>query len=179
MKKFGQFGGCALFTLVLTALAMGEDSQPQKIALTEVPAKVLEAAGEAEQRVEWSQVLRKPRDAGAAAFYVLQGRIVIRAQREQITSDGDIEVIPGLSESVEICVREDGKLNYVVKSLPLAAVPAEVMQGLKTKIDVSPNVAFAVRTSAQGKPNGYIFWIDQRGLLQYTVSADGKSVEKL
>ncbi len=169
-----------LFATMTALSASGQDASPERIAWDQVPAKVMTLANQADQRIEWNRALQKSGTAGrSVTSYVLQGRIVIRPERQLVLGDGDVDITPGEYEAIEVCVYEDGTLNYIVKSLSDSLVPYHVKSALEAKVQLPPARSHLVYTSLNSKPIGYLFWIDSLGVLTYYVSPDGKTVKDL
>lgn len=159
-------------TLGWVQFATGQDA---KVALSDVPAAAKEAADGAEPGTKWSQAYREK----SGKHFVLVGRKVVRAAKEQVTADGDVDVIPADTRTVDVTVKPDGTIVEIVIDVPVDELPAPVLAAVKKTNDLEPQIARAVRTSAKGKPTGYFVALDANGLIQYEVSADGKKVAKV
>lgn len=170
---------CAILLGASVPVSTAQDERTEKIEFSQVPAAILNLANQIEKRADWTQSFLEKSENSSIRRYILKGRIVIRPQQEKVRSDGDIDIVPGEYETLEVGIWENGQLNYVVKSVPLHSVPKHVLAALRKTIDISPSDAFAVRFTAQGQPNGYIIRIDSGGILQYMVTADGKKVERI
>ena len=112
-------------------------------------------------------------------WYKLMGKKVLRAGKETITADGDIDYTPADIRNVEIRVTADGKLIDIVIDVLPEELPREVIDALKAANSLAPQFARSARTTPKGAPFDYVVWLDQRGFIRYLVSADGKNVQKL
>ena len=174
---------CISFSLALillpVAVALAE-IKTEKISLEDVPAEAKAGADKVEPGSKWSSAQKQSNEASSVkVWYRLLGKVELRAAKEKVTSDGDVEVIPGDVRNLEVRVKPDGGLIDIVMDLPAEEIPKVILEALKKESDLEPQFARSVRTTVKGKPYSYVVWLDANGFLKYLVSADGKKVEQL
>ena len=166
--------------LTLVSVSAGGEARPLKLSLEQVPAVIFKVAHQAEQRVEWTEMLLENRKTsmGETRCYVLKGKIALPALPTEIQSYGDHSNRRDQYEAVEISLHEDGRVDYVAKSMPIHRVPQQVLAALKVKATQSPSHVYTVRHTMKGQADGYLFWLDEAGEVKYMVSHDGAKVDR-
>ncbi len=172
---------CSLFVISAASRSSGEETKPQEnIPLTQVPAQVLDTANAAEPGATWTTAVRQPdRTATNRFVYTLHGSKVVRPKQTRVLGDGDVDIIPAETVTLELQAQADGQLVFIAKSIRLEEVPDGVLRALKKSTELEPSLAWAIRTTQNGPAAAYMISIDMKGLLRYVVTADGKQVKKV
>lgn len=152
----------------------------EKISLDDVPAEAKEGADAAEPGTVWNAAQQQTNEASSVkTWYRLLGKKQLRAAKERITADGDVEQTPADIRNIEVRVKPDGGLIDIVADVPAEELPEVVVAALKKENELEPQFGRSVRTTAKGKPYSYVVWLDANGFIKYIVSADGTKLERL
>jgi hypothetical protein len=166
--------------LAFTGVAHAQNVKARIVELKSVPAEARKAAEDAEPGVEFRAAHEQwNENVPGKVWYKLMGKKVLRAGKETITADGDVEFTPADIRNVEIRASADGRLIDIVIDVIPEELPRAVVDALKAANSLEPQYARSARTNPNGAPFEYVVWLDQRGFIRYLISADGKNVRKL
>jgi len=182
-----RFGIVAVLVVVPAAFAGDEPPKSQvnsqKIAVSAVPDKARQAADQVAKGAKWETAYKHTKEAGPTKlWYRLIGIQSQRTLKQEVQADGDVkEVEKFVDKAVQVRVLPEGEVVDMWTDVTPKEVPAVVMRALRAK-ESGAEVTFisSVRVGGKKEIVGYRIEVKTAGgeKLTYSITADGKNVEK-